>query len=276
MTRLRLAAPALAFVAAACAQPPASPPPVEWPWPRVAGSDGRSALQLQTILRNAPHESGSDATWQVQGQVEHDDPAVLLSDLHATIRVTTDDGVERVFDRDATTLDAIHRGVVLRGLELGPDPQRIAALEVELRLVHVTSWATTTETLGGLGEERTTIVAPFEFRLLAGKEAVLVTACTTDASRSSGRPRAAADLLSHRWAARAALVQDARESDLASMFGGGSGGVTTCGYTQVLGVGMFGVAYPVRVTLRVPDAVETEVVRYRVTDLDLSSVPRRR
>lgn len=276
MNRLRLAAPALAFLAAACAQTPAAPPRVEWPWPRVAAGDGRSALQLQTILRNAAPTSGGDATWQIQGQVEHDDPSVLLSDLHATIRVTTDDGVERVFDRDAAMLDAVHRNVALMGLELGPDPRRIADLDVELRLVRVKSWATVAETLDRTGAERNTIIAPFDFRLLAGEDSVIVSACTTDASRSSVATRPVADLLSHRWAARAAVVQDAYESSLMSIGGGGSGGATTCSYAQALGQGIHGVAYPVQVTLRVPDAVETEVVRYRFTDLDLSSVPRPR
>jgi hypothetical protein len=273
MRTLRLVIPAAALLIAACAHASSSPLAPEWPWPRVTGSDGRSALQLQTIQRTGPWTLGGDDTWQIQGQIEHDDPDVLLSDLHATIRVTTDDGSERLFGREKTTLDAAHRSVVLQGLELGPDPKRIASLDVELRLVRPKTWATATESLEGLGAERNVVLAPFEFGLSATENAITVTAYSTNASLAAGPPRDAVGLLSHRWAAAAATIRDAKGAALDAAGGGGSGGFTRDTYLRMSEPGG-AIEFPLTVTVRVPDAVDVEVVRYRFTDLDLASVPR--
>lgn len=281
MQTFSLAAP-LALFAAACAQAPPTPPTADWPWPRVPGSDGRSSFQLETIQRNRPSAPGGNDTWQLQGEIEHDDPAVLLSDLYATIRVTTDDGAERLFGREKTTLDAAYRHVVLSGLDLGPDPKRITALEIELRLVCPKSWATATESLDADGAKRTVLLPPFEFGLVAGENGVTVTAYANDASLGAGPRRAVWDLLSHRWAAGAATVRstDTSVSDEFPTYrpfgGSGSGGATSCHYAWMLGTVFFARGYPTTVALRVPDEVETELVHYRFTGLDLTSVPRPR
>ncbi len=255
----------------ACSTPalaPPAPPPIDWGWP--AAADGRSRLQLQTILRNGPWTPGGNDTWQIQGQVETDDPAVLLSDLHAKIRVTPDDDVERVYDREKSSLDARHRNVVLHGLDLGPDAKRIASLEIELRLVRVKTWRTEAATVAGPAATTRTTLAPFEFALTGEAHWVTVSAYSTD---ESGRDRRDVwGLVSHRWAAGAATVVDAHGTPLDPMGGAGSGGFTSCTYGSMTKMDV-AIAYPVTATFRVPDAWDVETVRYRFTDLDLAPVP---
>lgn len=276
MRTILRAARSLALCAAlpACAAPSAAsgtaPPSVEWGWPSAAASDGRSRLQLQTILRNGPWTPGGNDTWQIQGEVETDDPAVLLSDLHAKVRVTPDDGVERVDDREKSNLDARHRYVVLAGLDLGPDPKRIASLEIELKLVRVKTWRTASAAVAGPGATSRVTLAPFEFGLAGAAHWATVSAYSTDESMRDRRD--VFDLVSHRWAAGAADVVDSHGSSLDAMGGAGSGGFTSCTYGSMTKMDAE-VAYPVTATFRVPDTWDVETVRYRFTDLDLAPVP---
>jgi hypothetical protein len=258
---------------AACAAPtpaPSAQKPVDWGWPSAAAADGKSRLQLQTVLRNGPWTPGGNDTWQIQGEVETDDPGALLSDMHAKIRVTPDDGAESAFDREHSMLDAAHRSVVLHGLDLGPDARRIATLEIELRLVRVKTWTTGTGSVAGPGATSRVIVAPFEFALTGEANWVTVSAYSTDESMRDRRD--VFDLVSHRWSSGAADVVDARGTRLDATGGGGSGGFTSCMYRSMTRMDAQ-IAYPVAAKLRVPDTWDVETVRYRFADLDLASVP---
>lgn len=269
----RGAAVAVAALLPACRAPTSGaplPPAVDWGWPAAAADAGATRFQLQAILRNAPWTPGGDETWQVQGEVETGEPGLLVSDLHAKVRVTPDDGVERAWDRERASVDARHRQFVAFGLDLGPGAKRIASLEIELRLVRVKTWRTASATVGEAGTTLRTPLAPFEFALVGEPAWVTVSAYSTDELVRSRRD--AWDLLSHRWAAGAASVVDARGVALDPMGGGGSGGFTSCSYGSMSQLDS-AVAYPVTATFRVPDTWDAETVRYRFTDLDLACVP---
>jgi len=249
-----------------------SAPPIDWGWPSVAASSGRSRFQLQVILRTGQYEAGGGPTLQVQGQVESDEPGLLLSDLYGQLRVVTDDGKELALDREHSNVDAATRNVVFFGIDAGPDPKRLRSLEVRLRLVRVKTWTTRTVADVQLGETQRIVLPPFEFSVTAEEAGVVVSTYSTDETLA-GYERAW-NLLSHRWAAAAADVVDARGVRLGATVGGGSGGCTSQTYRSALdATSDVQVAHPLAVTLRVPATWEDEIVRYRFTDLDLAKVP---
>lgn len=282
----RVSAAALLLVllgAAACGEDaehpvmPVSPsaPSIDWGWPSAAASGGRSRFQLQTILRTGPYEAGGGPTLQVQGQVETDEPDLVLSDLYGKLRVVADDGMERVLEREHSNVDAASRNVTFFGIDAGPSPKRLRSLEVELRIVHVKRWTTRTVADVQLGEPQRIVLPPFEFSVTAEETGVVVSAYSTDETLA-GHEREW-NLLSHRWAAAAADVVGASGARLRATGGGGSGGFTSQTYMSPFDAAAdVQVAYPATVTLRVPATWEDEIVRYRFTDLDLAEVPHAR
>ncbi len=249
---------------------PPTAPPVDWEWPAVKASAGDSRFQLHVILRNGPYEAGGGPTLQIQGQVESDDPDLLLSDLYAKLRFVADEGKEQSYDRQRSLVDAASRNVTFFGIDAGPDPKQLTSLEIEVRLVRVKTWTTRTIADMKAGASQRVVLSPFEFSVAAEASGVVVGAYSTDESLAG--PKKAWNLLSHAWSAGAAHVADARGVRLEAVGGGGSGGGTSQTYRSRRS-SEFKIVYPVTVTVRVPATWDDEVVRYRFTDLDLSKVP---
>jgi hypothetical protein len=237
-------------------------PPRPEPTPVAVTESG----ELRLVVEDAGLATGMG--W-LEARVVLPDGALLAAEPPVAALVTPD-GTDRTPEHGGKwAIEPATGRLRLERLELG-GADRIARLEVSLRILRVESWSRSA--LGGLtaGDEEALLAPPFQLETRVGTSEVAVTASITDRSLAAGGPNALLRSLGHRWAAGAVEVRDAERLLVPAGSSGDAGGTTALyrlGSTT---------RFPLSVELRVPQRYALEPVVFVLEEVVLDPASRRR
>lgn len=235
--------------------------------------DGRFRLDI-THLEVEPPAPGSVANpkVKVQGRVVVEGPRRVVGPLVKVRRVTTPDGSDRTPEGFGYVDQPDARGgsFAIHDIDLGPEPTRIALLELETSILRLRDRDHRFEGIEP-GEPVQRTLPPYVLTLHATQNSLGITCFFTEESLRAANARLKDSWLGNRAVAGSARVVDAEGKDLTAMGGGDSGGYATIMYGPGYG-SESSISYPVSITIPDPNPVERIPAAFRFRDLSLPPV----
>ena len=206
------------------------------------------------------------------------------------------DGADCTDNRHSLSTDNNPRSIPVSGLELGREQTSLKLLELAAPLVQVKTWKTLEFNGLGRAESRFPLCGPFEFITRGEDKRFKVTVAARSRfsqKQEESRKRIPLDFLHHQYVANKAVIVDSSGHRLISIATSGTRESRTSTLVIIdlpnakpvessrgeIGAGVVqwaveykDIAYPVTVTMRIPEKWTAETATFRFTDVPLPSM----